>query len=260
MRNSIFKDWNIGKWIFNIIIILITIGVLSIFINPVFAIGYVIMLVIHEAGHVIMAESYGAQVRFGGFTPFGAYIQIIDQTSIKENAVIAMSGPLFGLINALVYFFIFYFVKDQTFLWLSFFAGIVSLMNLLPLNPFDGGKVIAGTFYFFPLLFIPFLIYSICMLSEEKWLIYVQVLLILYIILDVVKMHRESRIERIFQIRKESKGLIFVIYLTVVILLTGLMVTMMLDFNHTLLPQIVIPEECIDIAEQLKNFFMNLRN
>lgn len=258
MQNSIFKDWNIGKWIFNIIIILLTITVLTFFINPVFAIGYVIMLAVHETGHVIIAKSYGAQVRFGGFTPFGAYIQIIDQTSIKENAVIAMSGPLFGLINALIYFFIFYLMKDQTFLWLSFFAGVVSLMNLLPLNPFDGGKVISGTFYFFPLLFIPFLIYSMLMLTEEQWLIYVQALLILYIILDVVKMHRANRLERIFQIHKEPKTSIFFIYLLVVGLLTGLMVTMTIDFKNTLLPQIVIPQECVEIIEQLKNFFMSL--
>ena len=258
MQNSIFRDWSIGKWIFNILIVLLTIAVLSLFINPVFATGYIIMLIVHECGHMISAKSYGAQVRFGGFTPFGAYIQILDQTSIKENAVIAMSGPLCGLLNALIYFFIFSFMKDQTFLWLSFFAGIVSLMNLMPLNPFDGGKVISGTYYFFPLLFIPFLIYSIVMLTEEKWLIYIQALLILYIILDVVKMHRLNRLERIFHIEKEPKAAIFFIYLLVAALLAGLMVTMTIDFKNTLLPQIIIPAECEEFIELIKNFFAGL--
>lgn len=258
MQNSIFKGWNIGKWIINILVVILTIAVLSVFINPLFALGYVLMLVVHEAGHVLSARGYGAQVRFGGFTPFGAYIQILDQTSIKENAVIAMSGPLCGLLNALIYFFIFYFTKNQTFLWLSFFAGIVSLMNLLPLNPFDGGKVISGTFYYFPLIFIPFLIYSIVMLSEDQWLIYAQGLLILYIIFDVIKMHRENRIERIFHMGHESKALIFFIYLLVIALLSGLMITMTIDFKNSLLPQIEIPKEGIDFIEYLKNFFAGL--
>lgn len=258
MQNSIFKDWNIGKWILNIIIVLLTITVLSFFIDPIFALGYVIMLIVHEAGHIISAKSYGAQVRFGGFTPFGAYIQILDQTSIKENAIIAMSGPLCGLLNAIVYFFIFYLMKEQTFLWLSFFAGVVSLMNLLPLNPFDGGKVISGTFYYFPLLFIPFLIYSILVLTNEQWLIYVQGLLILYIILDVVKMHRTNRLDRILSITHESKATIFFIYIFIVILLAGLMVTMTIDFKNTLLPTITIPENCLDFIEAVKNFFAGL--
>lgn len=255
MHNSIFKGWNIGKWIINISVVILTLAVLSVFINPLFALGYILMLIVHEAGHILSARSYNAQVCFGGFTPFGAYIQILDQTSIKENAVIAMSGPLCGLLNALIYFFIFYFTKNQTFLWLSFFAGVVSLMNLLPLNPFDGGKVISGTFCYFPLIFIPLLIYSIVMLSEDQWLIYAQGLLILYIIADVLKMHRANRIERIFQIGHESKALIFFVYLLVVALLSGLMITMSIDFKNSLLPQIVIPEEGMNLIEYLKNFF-----
>lgn len=255
MQNSIFKGWGIGKWICNIIILFLTITVLSLFINPLFAFGYIIMLAVHESGHIISAKSYGAQVRFGGFTPFGAYIQILDQTSIKENAVIAMSGPLFGLINALLYFFIFSFMKDTTFLWLSFFTVVVSLMNLLPLNPFDGGKVISATFYYFPLVFIPFLIYSIVMLTEEQWLIYVQALLIIYIILDVIKMRRTNRLERIFHLDKEPKALIFFIYVIVIILLAGLMLTMTIDYENTLLPTIIIPDELLDFIEMLKKFF-----
>lgn len=255
MQNSIFKDWNIGKWIMNIFVVLFTVAILSVFVNPLFALGYIVMLIIHESGHIISAKSYGAQVRFGGFTPFGAYIQILDQMTVKENAVIAMSGPLFGLLNALIYFFLFYFLKNQTFLWLSFFAGMVSLMNLLPLNPFDGGKVIAGTYYYFPLILIPFVIYSIIVLTDDQLMIYAQALFIIYIIHDVLKMRRANRLERIFHIGHESKAAIFIVYLSATVLLSGLMIVMSIEYRDALLPHIVIPDEFTELINFLKNFF-----
>ena len=255
MQNSIFKDWNIGKWIMNIFVVLFTVAILSVFVNPLFALGYIVMLIIHESGNIICAKRYGAQLRFGGFTPFGAYIQILDQTTVKENAVIAMSGPLFGLLNALIYFFLFYFLKNQTFLWLSFFAGIVSLMNLLPLNPFDGGKVIAGTYYYFPLILIPFVIYSIIVLTDDQLMIYAQALFIIYIIHDVLKMRRANRLERIFHIGHESKAAIFIVYLSATVLLSGLMIVMSIEYRDALLPQIVIPDEFTELINFLKNFF-----
>ncbi len=255
MKNSIFKDWNIGKWLFNILILVLTITILSFFINPVFAVGYVIMLAVHESGHILAAKGYGAQVRFGGFTPFGAYIQITDQTSVKANAIIAMSGPLSGLLNALIYFFIFYIMKDQTFLWLSFFAAVVSFLNLLPLNPFDGGKVISATFCYFPLVLVPLLLYSIIVYHVEQWLIYVQVFLIIYILFDVFRMHRNNRLERVFHIGSQFRVTIFFIYLMIVGLLAGLLLTMIMDFKTALIPHIIIPQECLDFIDQLKNFF-----
>lgn len=196
MNDHIFKDWNILKWIFNILILILTIYILGLFVNVIFAIGYVIMLVIHELGHVMAAKGYGANVRFGGFTPFGAYIQILDQTSIKENAVIAISGPLCGLITTILYFFSYYLLHDVTFLWLSFFTGVVSLMNLLPLDPFDGGKVVSGTFYYFPLIFLPVIGYGIYMTyTKEPILAVVLLMLGMYIIRNVMRMKKAYRLD-----------------------------------------------------------------
>lgn len=216
----------------------VTIFLLSFFVNPIFAVGYVVMLLIHEFGHIIAARTYGAIVRFGGFTPFGAYIEIINKTSIKENAIIAISGPLCGLLATIIYLFLFYFLKDYTFLWLSFFGAVVSLLNLLPLNPFDGGKVIAGTFKGFPLCFIPVLIYGIYRYMDHLILLVLFTFLIIYILYDFVTTRRRNRFKDMVQFKTSTRILIFLVYLLVFVLLAALILTMVMEYREALLPQI----------------------
>lgn len=238
MLKSIFSGWSFLKWLGNGIIMILTVALLSFFVNPIFAVGYVIMLLIHETGHIVAARAYDAIVRFGGFTPFGAYIEIINKTSIKENAIIAISGPLCGLLATILYLFLFYFLKDYTFLWLSFFGAVVSLLNLLPLNPFDGGKVIAGTFKTFPLLFIPFLAYGIYYSMDQMILLVLFTVMILYIIYDFVSTRRRNRFKDLVQYKKSTRASIFLVYLLVFVLLGALIFTMVMEYREALLPQI----------------------
>lgn len=259
MNDHIFKDWNIIKWILNIFILILTIYILGLFVNVTFAIGYILMLVIHEMGHIMAAKGYGANVRFGGFTPFGAYIQILDQTSIKQNAVIAISGPLCGLVTTILYFFLYYLLQDVTFLWLSFFTGVVSLMNLLPLDPFDGGKVISGTYYYFPLIFLPVLAYGIYTTYSIEPLIAIVLLMVaLYIIQNVMRMKRVSRLDALFYLEKSSKASVFFVYLLVIVLLGGMLAAMAIDFGVALLPEIqpvTMPQALDEIVKALNQLF-----
>lgn len=255
LENSIFKDWNIIKWVFNIFIVVLTISVLGMFVNVMFAVGYIVMLVVHEMGHMMAAKGYDIQVRFGGFTPFGAYIQILDQTSLKENAVIALSGPLCGLMTTVLYFFLYMLVTEPTFLWLSFFTGVVSLMNLLPLDPFDGGKVIEGTFCYLPVLFIPFLGYGAYLSYLEHTPFGILALLgILYILRDVRLMRKRNRIDRLLYLEKPPKLSIFLVYLLIIGLLGAMLVALYVDYGIDLLPQfkqIQIPSELQELWAQL---------
>lgn len=252
MRNSIFKDWNIIKWLFNILMVSATITVLGYCVNIEFAIGYIMMLVVHELGHIMAARAYDVQVRFGGFTPFGAYIQIYDQTSLKENAVIAISGPLCGLITTILYFFVFILIGNQTFLWLSFFTGIVSLMNLMPLDPFDGGKVIQGTFCYLPLFAVPFLGYGAYMMYREHSLLYpFLIAFIVYIILNVVRMRKRNRIDSMLYLEKSPKFMIFIIYIIIILLLVAMLYALFKDYGLSLLPTI----QPIVLPSILQTFF-----
>ena len=249
-----FQGWSFFKWLWNIFVVLITIYVLTLFLNLTFAIGYVIMLIIHEAGHVIAAKAYGASVHFGGFTPFGAYITISNETSIKENAIIAISGPLCGLLTTVIYFILCYITLRQNFLWLSFFTGIVSLMNLLPLDPFDGGKVISAVFLYFPLILIPALGYGAYyfFMEKELWISVVLLAVIVYIVFDVVRMRNNRHMELMFQFSKSSKAAIFFAYLLIVIVLCGMLAAMMFDYGTLLIPR----TQPLNLPEDLVPYFI----
>lgn len=253
MLRSIFSGWSFLKWLLNGAIMILTIFFLSYFVNPIFAVGYVAMLLIHEMGHIIAARAYDAIVRFGGFTPFGAYIEIINKTSIKENAIIAISGPLCGLLATILYLFLFYFLKDYTFLWLSFFGAVVSALNLLPLNPFDGGKVIAGTFKFFPLCFIPLLAYGIYRMMDQMILLVLFTFLILYIFYDFMTTRRRNRFKDLVQYKKSTRALIFLVYLLVFVLLGALIVTMVMEYREALLPQIDLSQRFHEFQQWLSS-------
>ena len=138
---ELMKKPSVGKILINIIIVSLTILVLGFAINLYYAVGYLFILIVHELGHYVVAKFLKLKVIFGGFTPFGAYIVHENTKSCKENAAIAMGGPLFGGILGLIYYVVYYFTGDYTFLVLSFTSIILNLANLIPVSPLDGGQI-----------------------------------------------------------------------------------------------------------------------
>lgn len=238
MQNSIFKDWTLSKWLLNLIFLLICVYALTYSVNLIFAIGYVAMLIVHEIGHIIAALHYKCEVRFGGFTPFGAYIQIYNHTSTKQTANIALCGPLFGFLSSLGFLGLAYLFQDLTYLWLCFFAGVVSLMNLMPLHPFDGGKIICGTFPTFPLILVPLLGYGVYLTySSDPDVSYMFIVLIMYILWNVWKMKKDSKYKALFRLDKAMNVQIFAQYIVMIVLLIGLIYVLMETFGSSLWPQ-----------------------
>lgn len=135
------KKTSFGKVIFNILTCSLTILVLGIAINFYYAVGYLLILIIHELGHYGVAKFLKVKVVFGGFTPFGAYIAHENIESCKENALIAIGGPLFGAVLGFIYYVIYHFTGNATFFVLSFTSIVVNLLNLIPVKPLDGGHI-----------------------------------------------------------------------------------------------------------------------
>ena len=90
---ELMKNPSVGKILFNIFIVSATILGLGFVFNLYYAVGYLFILIIHELGHYSVAKFLNLKVKFGGFTPFGAYIVHEKTKSCKENALIAIGGP-----------------------------------------------------------------------------------------------------------------------------------------------------------------------
>jgi len=106
-----------------------------------FAIGVVVLILLHETGHYIEAEREGLHPKLPVFIPFlGAYVQYT-RGNPWQTARVAIAGPILGGAAAFGCYLI---GKSQsTDLWfaLAYFGFFLNLFNLLPFGIFDGGAV-----------------------------------------------------------------------------------------------------------------------
>jgi Zn-dependent protease len=111
-----------------------------------FALGFVLLLLVHELGHVIQLRREGVKASAPMFVPFlGAAIWA---RSFGANALaearVGLAGPVLGgLASAAVAAVA--FATDSDFLRALAFTGFfLNLFNLLPVVPLDGGRAMAA--------------------------------------------------------------------------------------------------------------------
>jgi len=124
---------------------LISIGVYAFIYGWRYAVGFVGLLFVHEAGHYIAARRRGLDVGAPTFIPFvGAWIDLKQLPHDAETeAYVGLGGPLLGTVGAIACYFIAR-SYDATWLLAVAYAGFfLNLFNLIPLSPFDGGRITA---------------------------------------------------------------------------------------------------------------------
>jgi Zn-dependent protease len=128
------------------ITMLISIWAYAVFWGWPFAVGFVLLLFIHEMGHVIALRMMGIKATAPMFIPFmGAYIGM---KKMPENAfaeaVMAYGGPLLGTIGAIGCAGVGFVTDDPFWYALAMTGFLLNLFNLLPISPLDGGRIIAA--------------------------------------------------------------------------------------------------------------------
>lgn len=110
-----------------------------------YAVGFVLLIFVHEMGHYVAARQRGLAVGAPTFIPFlGAWIQLKDLPHDAETeAYVGMGGPLVGSIGALACFYAGRALDSDLLLALAYSGFFLNLFNLIPLPPFDGGRITA---------------------------------------------------------------------------------------------------------------------
>jgi Zn-dependent protease len=108
-----------------------------------FGLGFVLLILVHELGHVVEARRQGVPVTLPTFIPFiGAFVTV-RQGGIApwRSALISLAGPFVGGLGAAA---VWATGSAQNTIWLIVLANIGFLLNafnLLPIGFLDGGTV-----------------------------------------------------------------------------------------------------------------------
>ncbi|AAM04419.1 site-2 protease family protein [Methanosarcina acetivorans] len=216
---NITKKLSLKKVLFNSLFVSLSILVLGFVINYKYAVGYIFILVIHELGHYIIAKFLKVSVAFGGFTPVGAYIIHENPKNCKENALIAMGGPLFGGLLGLIYYIVYYVTGNNTFLVLTFTSIILNLGNLIPVSPLDGGQIAEAISPTLCYIGFPVLIYLFILLNSLKS----KILLLFIIVAGIYQTYyftMKYKTDPYYKLDKPSKIKFIFIYSILVLSLT----------------------------------------
>jgi Zn-dependent protease len=111
-----------------------------------FAAGFVVLILVHECGHLIAARMMGLRVGAPVFIPFmGAYIALKDAPrNAWIEAIVGIGGPLLGTIGAAVCYGIFLATGNGLYSALAYTAFFLNLFNLAPIGFLDGGRIVTA--------------------------------------------------------------------------------------------------------------------
>jgi Zn-dependent protease len=125
---------------------LVSIGAYALIWGWSFAVGFVVLLLVHELGHVIQLRREGIEASAPMFIPFlGA---VIAAKSMGEDAAaearVGLAGPIIGSIATLVPLGIWLATGEEFWQALAYVGFFINLLNLLPVLPLDGGRAMAA--------------------------------------------------------------------------------------------------------------------
>jgi Zn-dependent protease len=109
-----------------------------------FAVGFVLLILVHELGHYVEARRQGLSPQLPVFIPFlGAYVALRGQPFDPwRNALVSVAGPVAGGIAALACLVYGNAVGSDLLRALAYAGFFLNLVNLIPIGILDGGHIL----------------------------------------------------------------------------------------------------------------------
>ena len=125
---------------------LVSIGAYALIWGWKFAVGFVLLLLVHEMGHVFQLRREGIDASAPMFIPFlGAVVAMKEMPhDAAAEARVGLAGPILGSLACLVPLGVYWATGDELFQALAFVGFFLNLFNLLPVLPLDGGRAMAA--------------------------------------------------------------------------------------------------------------------
>lgn len=111
-----------------------------------FAVGFVLLIFVHECGHLIAAKRIGLKVGAPVFIPFmGALIALKEAPrNAWIEAQVGIGGPMLGTVGAGLCELIYLATGNLMFRALAYTGFFLNLFNLAPVGFLDGGRIVTA--------------------------------------------------------------------------------------------------------------------
>jgi Zn-dependent protease len=125
---------------------LMSIGAYALFYGWRWAVGFVLLIFVHECGHMVAARRFGLHAGLPVFVPFvGAYVALKNAPrDAWIEAWVGIGGPILGAIGALLCHAAAEQFHSHLLMVLAQTGYLLNLFNLIPFLPLDGGRVIVA--------------------------------------------------------------------------------------------------------------------
>ncbi|WP_042164740.1 M50 family metallopeptidase [Paenibacillus gorillae] len=137
------------RWSFHPLFVLVMIASLATgFFSELLTLFLIVL--VHEAGHVITARAFGWTVREVKLLPFGGVVEVDEASGLPagQEAMVAIAGPLQNLWIGLAAWGCgqlgWWDAEWAAYVWKA--NMMIGLFNLLPIYPLDGGKLLQAAF------------------------------------------------------------------------------------------------------------------
>jgi Zn-dependent protease len=122
------------------------------------AVAIMLLLLGHELGHYVAFRAYGLPVRLPSFVPLlGAFTVGSRPENLEDDANIALAGPVAGLALAAICYAVGIATNSRFWLACADLSAFLNLFNMIPMPPFDGGRIISALWP--PLWILGFLLF-----------------------------------------------------------------------------------------------------
>ena len=134
------------KFLGTALTMLVSIGAYALLFPVWFAVGIVVLIWVHEMGHVLQLRREGIPASAPMFIPFlGAFVAMKQMPKdAMAEARVGLAGPVLGTLGGLAALGLYALTGEHLFLGLAYFDFIINLFNLAPLLPLDGGRAVGA--------------------------------------------------------------------------------------------------------------------
>jgi len=123
--------------------IFISVGGYALLFGLKFAVGFVLLILVHELGHFVEAKRQGLNPALPVFIPFlGAYVAMKNAPFDPwRNLLVSAAGPFAGGLASLGVWLVGESTDSRFLVALAYTGFLLNLFNLIPLRPLDGGFI-----------------------------------------------------------------------------------------------------------------------